>query len=36
MWQTDESAKQNGVLHGTEITIAIPFCIVSEKDRTVA
>ena len=25
MWQTDESAKWNGVLHGTVITIAVPF-----------
>ena len=24
-WQTDESAKQNGALHGTVITVAIPF-----------
>jgi len=24
-WQTDESAKRNGALHGTVITVAIPF-----------
>ena len=24
-WQTDESAKQNEALHGTVITVAIPF-----------